>query len=87
MSHVFFNIVILFPVQLLFSMNLAEICDYAKKAREYALLGIYDSSIVYYEGVLQQIHKYCQTLRDPAVKLKWQQVSYQYPACTFHYNQ
>lgn len=67
-------------------MNLAEICDYAKKAREYALLGIYDSSIVYYEGVLQQIHKHCQTLRDPAVKVKWQQVSYPYPACTLHCN-
>lgn len=66
-------------------MNLAEICDYAKRAREYALLGIYDSSIVYYEGVLQQIHKHCQTLRDPAVKLKWQQVGYQYPACKLNY--
>lgn len=58
-------------------MNLAEICDYAKRAREYALLGNYDSSVVYYEGVIQQIHKHCQTLRDPAVKVRWQQVSYQ----------
>lgn len=68
-------------------MNLAEICDYAKRAREYALLGIYDSSIVYYEGVIQQIHKHCQTLRDPAVKVKWQQVSYQNPVGTLLYNQ
>lgn len=60
-------------------MNLAEICDYAKRAREYALLGIYDSSIVYYEGVIQQIHKHCQTLRDPALKVKWQQVSCPHP--------
>lgn len=56
-------------------MNLAEICDNAKKGREYALLGNYDSSIVYYQGVIQQIHKHCQTLRDPALKVKWQQVS------------
>ncbi|TWW81101.1 katanin p60 ATPase-containing subunit A-like 1 [Takifugu flavidus] len=55
-------------------MNLEEICDYAKRAREYALLGSYDSSIVYYEGVIQQIQKHCQTLRDPAVKVKWQQI-------------
>uniref|UniRef100_A0A3P8S5L6 Katanin p60 ATPase-containing subunit A1 n=1 Tax=Amphiprion percula TaxID=161767 RepID=A0A3P8S5L6_AMPPE len=56
-------------------MNLAEICDNAKKGREYALLGNYDSSIVYYQGVIQQIHKHCQTLKDPALKVRWQQVS------------
>nr|XP_019956289.1 PREDICTED: katanin p60 ATPase-containing subunit A-like 1 [Paralichthys olivaceus] len=61
-------------MQLLFSMNLAEICDNAKKGREYALLGNYDSSVVYYQGVIQQIHKHCQTLRDPALKVRWQQV-------------
>lgn len=57
-------------------MNLAEICDNAKKGREYALLGNYDSSVVYYQGVIQQIHKHCQSLRDPALKVKWQQVGY-----------
>uniref|UniRef100_A0A8D2ZK80 Katanin p60 ATPase-containing subunit A1 n=1 Tax=Scophthalmus maximus TaxID=52904 RepID=A0A8D2ZK80_SCOMX len=55
-------------------MNLAEIGDNAKKGREYALLGNYDSSIVYYQGVIQQIHKHCQSLRDPALKVRWQQV-------------
>uniref|UniRef100_A0A8B9HMU6 Katanin p60 ATPase-containing subunit A1 n=1 Tax=Astyanax mexicanus TaxID=7994 RepID=A0A8B9HMU6_ASTMX len=55
-------------------MNLTEICDNAKKGREYALLGNYDSSMVYYQGVLQQIHKHCHSLRDPALKVKWQQV-------------
>ncbi|XP_051539429.1 katanin p60 ATPase-containing subunit A-like 1 [Myxocyprinus asiaticus] len=55
-------------------MNLKEICDNAKKGREYALLGNYDSSMVYYQGVIQQIHKHCQSLRDPALKVKWQQV-------------
>uniref|UniRef100_A0A8C7YD91 Katanin p60 ATPase-containing subunit A1 n=1 Tax=Oryzias sinensis TaxID=183150 RepID=A0A8C7YD91_9TELE len=56
------------------NMNLGEICDNAKKAREYALLGNYDTSAVYYQGVLQQIHKHCQSLRDPALKVKWHQV-------------
>ncbi|KAM8855148.1 katanin p60 ATPase-containing subunit A-like 1 [Spinachia spinachia] len=55
-------------------MNLPEICDNAKKGREYALLGNYDSSVVYYQGVVQQIHKHCQSLRDPALKARWQQV-------------
>ncbi|NXW36131.1 KATL1 protein, partial [Phaetusa simplex] len=55
-------------------MNLAEICDNAKKGREYALLGNYDSSIVYYQGVIQQIQRHCQSIRDPAIKGKWQQV-------------
>ncbi|TMS06488.1 Katanin p60 ATPase-containing subunit A-like 1 [Larimichthys crocea] len=61
-------------MRLLLSMNLAEICDNAKKGREYALLGNYDSSVVYYQGVIQQIHRHCQSLRDPALKVKWQQV-------------
>lgn len=56
-------------------MNLTEIFDNAKKGREFALLGNYDSSIVYYQGVIQQIQKYCQSLRDPELKVKWQQVS------------
>ncbi|XP_063285550.1 katanin p60 ATPase-containing subunit A-like 1 [Pelobates fuscus] len=55
-------------------MNLAEIIDNAKKGREYALLGNYDSSMVYYQGVIQQIQKHFQSIRDPVVKVKWQQV-------------
>ncbi|XP_010183652.1 PREDICTED: katanin p60 ATPase-containing subunit A-like 1 [Mesitornis unicolor] len=55
-------------------MNLAEICDNAKKGRDYALLGNYDSSMVYYQGVIQQIQRHCQSIRDPAIKGKWQQV-------------
>lgn len=61
-------------------MDLSEICDNATKGREFALLGNYDSSAVYYEGVLQQIHKHCHTLRDPAVKVKWQQVRHLTPS-------
>uniref|UniRef100_A0AAQ4NX14 Katanin p60 ATPase-containing subunit A1 n=1 Tax=Gasterosteus aculeatus aculeatus TaxID=481459 RepID=A0AAQ4NX14_GASAC len=61
-------------------MNLSEICDNAKKGREYALLGNYESSAVYYQGVVQQIHKHCQSLRDPALKARWQQVSWSSPA-------
>lgn len=62
-------------------MNLAEICDNAKKGREYALLGNYDSSMVYYQGVIQQIQRHCQSIRDPAVKGKWQQVRWNRAPC------
>lgn len=58
--------------------ELAEIYDNAKKGREYALLGNYDSSMVYYQGVMQQIEKYCQSQRDPSLKAKWQQVGQPY---------
>lgn len=58
-------------------MSLVEICDNAKKGREYALLGNYDSSMVYYQGVIQQIQRHCLSIRDPAVKSKWHQVRQQ----------
>lgn len=62
-------------------MNLAEICDNAKKGRDYALIGNYDSSMVYYQGVIQQIQRHCQSIRDPAIKGKWQQVWCNKVAC------
>lgn len=56
------------------TMSLAEIYDNVKKGREYALLGNYDSSMVYYQGVIQQIQKHTHLIRDPALKVKWLQV-------------
>ncbi|XP_065586244.1 katanin p60 ATPase-containing subunit A-like 1 isoform X1 [Cyrtonyx montezumae] len=55
-------------------MNLAEICDNAQKGRDYALVGNYDSSMLYYRGVIEQIQRRCQLIRDPAIKGEWQQV-------------
>lgn len=45
-----------------------------KLAREYALLGNYDSALVYYQGVLDQMSKYVCSLKDPVLQQKWQQV-------------
>ena len=56
--------------------NMAEICENTKMGREYALLGNYETSIVYYQGVLQQIHKLLTTITEPTRKQKWQQVCY-----------
>ena len=56
-------------------MSLTEICENAKMAREYALLGNYDTSLVYYQGVIQQIQKHIQQIRDDsAMRQEWHQV-------------
>ena len=58
-------------------MSLPEICENAKMAREYALLGNYDTSLVYYQGVIQQIQKHIQQLKDDAImKQEWHQVRF-----------
>lgn len=51
-----------------------EIVENVKMAREYALLGNYDTSLVYFQGVLQQIQKYVVGIVDPVRKQKWHQV-------------
>ncbi|XP_043537032.1 katanin p60 ATPase-containing subunit A1-like isoform X3 [Chiloscyllium plagiosum] len=55
-------------------MSLHEISENVKLGREYALLGNYDSALVYYQGVIEQIQKYLSSVRDPSYKQKWNQV-------------
>lgn len=55
-------------------MSVGEICDNTKMGREYALLGNYDTALVYYQGVVQQIQKFVTQIKDPVRKQKWQQV-------------
>ena len=43
-------------------------------AREMSLLGNYETASVYYQGVIQQIHRMLATIEDPGRKLKWQQI-------------
>ena len=43
-------------------------------AREMSLLGNYETASVYYQGVIQQIHRMLSTIEDPGRKLKWQQI-------------
>jgi katanin p60 ATPase-containing subunit A1 len=50
-----------------------EIVDNVKMAREYALLGNYDTALVYFQGVLQQIQKHIVGIVDPVRKQKWHQ--------------
>jgi len=55
-------------------VELNEIYESAKLAREQALMGDYDSSIMYYQGVVQQIHRLLTKITDPSRKSRWQQV-------------
>ncbi|NXK77128.1 KTNA1 protein, partial [Amazona guildingii] len=55
-------------------MSLVMISENVKLAREYALLGNYDSAMVYYQGVLDQMNKYLYSVRDTYLQQKWQQV-------------
>ncbi|XP_071503922.1 katanin p60 ATPase-containing subunit A1-like isoform X2 [Diadema antillarum] len=53
-------------------MSVDEICENTKMGREYALLGNYETSLVYYQGVLQQIQKLLSSVHEPARKHQWQ---------------
>ncbi|XP_017652962.1 katanin p60 ATPase-containing subunit A1 isoform X2 [Nannospalax galili] len=55
-------------------MSLLMISENVKLAREYALLGNYDSAMVYYQGVLDQMNKYLYSVKDAYLQQKWQQV-------------
>ena len=39
-----------------------------------ALIGNYETATVYYQGVIQQIHRLLATIEDPGRKYKWQQI-------------
>ena len=56
------------------SVSYTEICENTKMGREYALLGNYETSQVYYQAVLQQIQKLLTTLTEASRKQKWNQV-------------
>jgi len=55
-------------------VNLENISDNTKLAREMSLLGNYESASVYYQGVIQQIHRLLGTIEDQGRKMKWQQI-------------
>lgn len=63
------------------SMSLLMISENVKLAREYALLGNYDSAMVYYQGVLDQMNKYLYSVKDTYLQQKWQQVSIMAAVC------
>lgn len=52
-------------------MTPASIVEQLSVAREQAVLGEYESALVYYDGVVAQINKYVTNLEDPFLKGKW----------------
>lgn len=56
------------------NFSLTEIVENTKTAREHGLLGNYDSSVVYYQGVLQQINRLVNSISDPVRIQHWQEI-------------
>lgn len=56
------------------NVSLADIIENTKLGREFALLGNYESSLVYYQGVLQQINRLISSINDPLRGQQWQEV-------------
>eukprot|EP00252_Welwitschia_mirabilis_P004615 TRINITY_DN14922_c0_g1_i1.p1 TRINITY_DN14922_c0_g1~~TRINITY_DN14922_c0_g1_i1.p1 ORF type:complete len:528 (+),score=134.56 TRINITY_DN14922_c0_g1_i1:269-1852(+) len=50
---------------------LAGLQEHLKLAREYALEGLYDTSIIFFDGAVAQINKHLSTLDDPLAQAKW----------------
>lgn len=56
------------------TISITDICENTKMARECALLGNYESSLVYFQSVVQQVHRLIQTINDPIRKERWQDI-------------
>lgn len=56
------------------AISVSDICENTKLAREMSLIGNYETASVYYQGVIQQIHRLLSGLDDPGRKYKWQQI-------------
>ncbi|CAN1761641.1 Katanin p60 ATPase-containing subunit A1 [Linum perenne] len=54
--------------------SLAGVQDHLKLAREYALEGLYDTAIIFFDGAIAQINKHLNSLDDPLVRTKWMNV-------------
>lgn len=57
------------------AVSIDEIRDSINMAREMALTGNYDSSLVYYEGVKLQLGRFLSTVDNQTRKESWQTVS------------
>lgn len=51
--------------------SLSGLQDHLKLAREYALEGLYDTAIIFFDGAIAQINKHLNTVEDPLIRTKW----------------
>ncbi|KAL3633009.1 Katanin p60 ATPase-containing subunit A1 [Castilleja foliolosa] len=54
--------------------SLSGLQDHLKLAREYAVEGLYDTSIIFFDGAIAQINKHLNTVDDPLLRTKWMNV-------------
>ncbi|KAK7294145.1 hypothetical protein RJT34_17028 [Clitoria ternatea] len=54
--------------------SLAGLQEHLKLARDYALEGLYDTSIIFFDGAIAQINKHLSTVDDPLTRAKWMNV-------------
>ncbi|KAG8497068.1 hypothetical protein CXB51_008356 [Gossypium anomalum] len=54
--------------------SLAGLQEHLKLGREYALEGLYDTSIIFFDGAIAQINKHLTSLDDPLIRAKWMNV-------------
>ncbi|CAI9779962.1 unnamed protein product [Fraxinus pennsylvanica] len=51
--------------------SLEGLQDHLKLAREYALEGLYDTSVIFFDGAIAQINKHLNSVDDPLLRTKW----------------
>ncbi|KAG6422286.1 hypothetical protein SASPL_118852 [Salvia splendens] len=54
--------------------SLAGLQDHVKLAREYAVEGLYDTAVIFFDGAIAQINKHLNTVDDPLLRTKWMNV-------------
>ncbi|XP_018022983.1 katanin p60 ATPase-containing subunit A1-like, partial [Hyalella azteca] len=61
-------------------VSLQDIASNTRLAREMALTSQYETAVIYYQGVVQQIHRLLATIQEPSRKQQWQQAQQQIAA-------
>ncbi|KAI9110362.1 hypothetical protein K1719_018804 [Acacia pycnantha] len=51
--------------------SFAGLQEHIKLARDYAVEGLYDTSIIFFDGAVAQINKHLGTIDDPLVRTRW----------------
>ncbi|XP_045830148.1 katanin p60 ATPase-containing subunit A1 [Trifolium pratense] len=54
--------------------SLSGLQDHVKLARDYALEGLYDTSIIFFDGAIAQINRHLNSVDDPLIRAKWMNV-------------
>ncbi|KAL1565083.1 Katanin p60 ATPase-containing subunit A1 [Salvia divinorum] len=54
--------------------SLSGLQDHVKLAREYAVEGLYDTAVIFFDGAIAQINKHLNTVDDPLLSTKWMSV-------------